>query len=229
MQSTGAAERHMFRKILGKTPDYAMDVSLRSIYLGQFKTTYRGVPAWRCPFDYVVYQMVLSEVRPDLIIEIGTNEGGGAYYLADLLTLTGDGLVHTIDIRNTVHPDVQKHPRIKFYSSGWDGYDLERETAGFRNILIIDDGSHTYEHVLGALEKFSPKVTPDSYFIVEDGIITDLADQRIEDPAKFNGGPLRAIKEFTDANPSFAIEQRWSNMFGKNSTFNVNGYLKRVR
>jgi cephalosporin hydroxylase len=124
---------------------------------------------------------------------------------------------------------VQKHPRIKFYSSGWDGYDLERETAGFKNILVIDDGSHTYEHVLGALEKFARKVAPNSYFIVEDGIITDLADQKIEDPTKFNGGPLRAITEFTDANPSFAIEQRWSNMFGKNSTFNVNGYLRRVR
>lgn len=218
----------MFRNIFSKKPEYAMEVSLRSIYHGQFKTTYRGVPAWRCPFDYVAYQMILAEVQPDLIIEIGTNEGGGAYYLGDLLTLMGPGVVHTIDIRDSVHPDVQKHPRIKFFSSGWDGYDLERETSGFNNILVIDDGSHTYEHVLGSLKKFSPKVGRNSYFIVEDGIITDLVDQKIEDAAKFNGGPLRAIKEFTDANPSFVIERRWSNMFGKNSTFNVDGYLKRI-
>lgn len=218
----------MVGRIFRRKPEYAMEVSLRSIYHGQFQETYRGVPAWRCPFDYAVYQMIVSEVRPDLIIEIGTNEGGGAYYLGDLLSLMGEGMVHTIDIRSAVHPDVLGHPRIKFYSSGWAGYDVERETSGFKKILVIDDGSHTYEDVLGSLRKFSPKVARDSYFIVEDGIISDLVDLGIESPTKYHGGPLRAIEEFIRMDPSFAIDQKWGNMFGKNSTFNVNGYLKKT-
>jgi cephalosporin hydroxylase len=41
----------------------------------------------RRPFDYVIYQMIINEVKPDLIIEIGSNIGG-ALYIADLLMLT---------------------------------------------------------------------------------------------------------------------------------------------
>ena len=42
--------------------------------------------------------MIICEVKPDLVIEIGTNIGGGALYIADLLDSLGKGIVHTIDI-----------------------------------------------------------------------------------------------------------------------------------
>src|SRR5689334_23622750 len=71
---------------------------LGTIYEGHHNVTYRGVKAVRCPFDYVLYQMMINEVKPDLIIEIGTHRGGGSLYLADILATIGDGIVHTIDI-----------------------------------------------------------------------------------------------------------------------------------
>ena len=40
-----------------------------------------------------MYQMIISEVKPDLIIEVGTRKGGGAYYLADLLDSIGNGVI----------------------------------------------------------------------------------------------------------------------------------------
>ena len=40
---------------------------------GHFGYTYRGVNCVKCPFDYALYQMLITEVKPDLIIEIGTH------------------------------------------------------------------------------------------------------------------------------------------------------------
>lgn len=55
--------------------------TLKDIDAGHHKVTYKGVPAIKCPFDYVLYQMIITEIKPDLIIEIGTNKGGSSCIL----------------------------------------------------------------------------------------------------------------------------------------------------
>ena len=46
--------------------------------------------------------MIINEVKPDLIIEIGTHYGGTSLYMADLLEINGNGIIHTIDITDYV-------------------------------------------------------------------------------------------------------------------------------
>lgn len=203
--------------------DERVRLSMQSVSDGHFHVTYRGVSAIRAPFDYVIYQMILSELRPDLVIEIGTNHGGGALYLADLMELIGTGVVHTIDIVDRAAAPVRTHPRIKRFLGGWQGYDTS-EARGYETILIIEDGSHTYEDTLGTLEKFAPLVSLGSYMIVEDGIVSALGRE-----SGFNGGPLRAIREFLPKHLEFAVDRSRCDLFGANATFNVNGYLKRIR
>ena len=193
-----------------------------TVYQGHFKVTYRGIMAIRCPFDYVIYQMILSQIKPDLVIEIGTNIGGGALYIADLMDTIGHGTVHTIDIQRQSADIVGKHPRVRLFTDGWQGYDLS-EAKGFSKILIIEDASHTYEDSIGALEKFSPLVSVGSYYIVEDGIASE-----VKKGDGFHGGPLRAIREFLPTHPGFQVDRYYCDMFGKNATFNINGYLKRI-
>jgi cephalosporin hydroxylase len=60
--------------------------------------------------------------------------------------------------------------------------------------------------------------------IVEDGIIGELGMKN-----EFHGGPLKAIDEFLRTNQDFEVDRHWCDFFGRNVTFNVNGYLKRVR
>jgi cephalosporin hydroxylase len=198
-------------------------LNIRSIYNGHFNVTYRGVEAVRCPFDYVIYQMIICELRPDLVIEIGTHAGGGALYLADLMNNIGFGVVHTIDIKNQADELVRKHPRIKFFTQGWENYDVE-EAVGFSKVLVIEDSSHIYENTLRVLRKFAPLVTLGSYLIVEDGIVNELGRQN-----EFQGGPVRAIREFLRSDEDFEIDRFWCDFFGRNITFNVDGYLKRVK
>ncbi|OGU16176.1 MAG: hypothetical protein A2076_05690 [Geobacteraceae bacterium GWC2_53_11] len=189
---------------------------------GHHKVTYKGVKAIRSPFDYLIYQMILWEVKPDLVIEIGTNTGGGALYLADLMETFGFGQLHSIDIIKQSDPSLERHPRIKLFYEGWEKYDID-EARGFSKILVIEDASHVYEDTLNALNKFSELVSSGSYLIVEDGIINELGMEK-----EYRGGPLKAIREFLTNHPDYIVDRKWCDFFGINATFNVNGFLKRV-
>lgn len=201
--------------------DEAVKITVESIDKGHHNVTYKGIRAVKCPFDYLIYQMILWEVKPDLVIEVGTNKGGGALYIADLLNLIGKGELHTIDIVNVIDPKVKEHHRIKYFDAGWEAYDINLAN-GFEKVLIIEDASHQYIDTIGILNKFHNIVSKDSYFIIEDGIINELGLEK-----DFKGGPLKAIREFLSFHPEYSVDRRWCDMFGNNATFNVNGYLKK--
>ncbi len=196
--------------------------NLEGMYNGHLKITYKGVPCIKCPTDYVIYQMLINEIRPDMIIEIGANRGGSAYYMADLLNTIGCGEVHSIDIEDRVPDEVKSHPRIKFFFNGWDSYDLS-QIRGER-IMVIEDSSHEYKNTLDSINRFCPVVTPGSYLIVEDGIVDALGRAK-----EFGGGPLKAVKEFLAVHPEFIPDEKWLNFFGHGATFNTKGYLKKIK
>lgn len=199
------------------------ELTLAGIDKGHHQTTYRGVKCIKAPFDYVLYQMLIHRLRPDLIIEIGANEGGSALYLADLLEHNGNGIVHTIDIEDRMDPTTKANNRIRFFDEGWEAYDTTLAN-GFETVLVIEDSSHTYENTRAVIQKFAPLVTPGSYLIVEDGIVDALGITN-----QFNGGPVRAIKEFLQTTDAFINDLYWTDFFGKNTTFNTIGYLKKIK
>jgi cephalosporin hydroxylase len=204
--------------------DNAIELDLQKIVNGHHKVTYRGIKMIKNPFDYLLYQMIINEVKPDLIIEVGTNHGGTALYMSDMLDLIGKGEIHTIDI--TEYPmdeRVINNKRIKRFLGGYQAYDL-KNCEGYEKILVIDDGSHLYEHTLEILQKFQDVVTPDSYFIVEDGALIHIGLTK-----DYGGGPVRAIEEFLQTNNNYIIDRNWCDFFGNNATFNTNGFLKKVK
>lgn len=210
--------------IYRKKPSEETNFNLKTIEIGHHNFEYNGLKSLKCPFDYLNYQMIIDEVKPDLIIEIGTHFGGNSLYLADLLQLRNRGVLHTIDVNE--YGDLSKldsHPRIKRFLGGYENYDTN-QIMEFENVLIIDDGSHQYRDVLNSLNKFNKFVTINSYFIVEDGVLSELGYKE-----SYEGGPLRAIEEFLKENKKFIIDEKWINFFGKNATFNPKGYLKKIR
>jgi cephalosporin hydroxylase len=202
--------------------DTTVIFNLKGFDEGHHKTRYRGVECVKAPFDYVIYQMIIEDVKPDLIIEIGTYVGGSALYLADLLALQGKGEVHTIDVEGEIDKRVQGHNRIKFFRNGWEGYDLSI-VKDFNSILVIEDGTHKYSDTLNTIRKFAPVVSKNSYLIVEDGIIDELGLTR-----EHQGGPVKAIKQFLSENNNFQVDHYWTDFYGRNATFNTIGYLKRI-
>ena len=49
-------------------------------------TTWLGVPCLKNPLDAWIYQEILYQNGPDVLIECGTNRGGSAYFMRVCLT-----------------------------------------------------------------------------------------------------------------------------------------------
>ena len=52
-----------------------------------------GVPIWQNVLDLWTIQETISELKPALLIETGTNRGGSALFYAHLMDLLGHGPV----------------------------------------------------------------------------------------------------------------------------------------
>lgn len=79
------------------------------------QTSWFGVKALKNPLDFWVYQEIMFEYRPDVVVEIGNHTGGSTLALAHLCNLLGNGEVIGVDINHNLIPDkVKEHPRIKF-------------------------------------------------------------------------------------------------------------------
>lgn len=185
-------------------------------------TRYRGVPTAKCPLDMWIYQEILHEVRPDVIIEAGTNRGGSALYLADLCETIGNGRVVTVDVEDLAAG--VSHPRMtKLLGSSTDPAvhaEVMTHLEDVASVLVILDSDHSYNHVHDELRMWSDVVTPGSYLIVEDGNINGHPVL-----PSFGPGPWEALHEFLESDDRFMIDDRHEKFM---LTFNPRGYLRRT-
>lgn len=98
----------------------------------------------------MAYQIFFKKFKPDLVIEIGTNKGGSAICLTDLMEMNGEGIVHSINIHSEGYDLLNKHPRIKLFTEGWDKYDL-KFTKDYEVVLVTECSSHDLENTLQAI------------------------------------------------------------------------------
>ena len=185
-------------------------------------TTWLGVKVQKCPLDLWVYQEVLNEVRPDLVIETGTYAGGSALFLASCMDLLDHGRVITVDIAD--HADRPHHDRITYLTaSSVDRAVVERlgdEAARAERVLVILDSDHSRDHVLAELAVYAPLVTPASYLIVED---TNMNGRPVL--ADSGPGPYEAVEAFLPDNSEFERDLSREKFF---MTFNPGGFLRRA-
>jgi cephalosporin hydroxylase len=187
-------------------------------------TRFLGVPIWKNPLDLWIYQEMLHELRPDLIIETGTAFGGSALYLATLCDTLDRGRVVSIDIKHGKEPP-PSHPRITYIlGSSTDPKivaDMRDAAAEAETVLVILDSDHSRGHVLDELRAFASIVTAGSYIVVED---TNLNGHPVV--PDYGPGPMEGLEAFLAENPDFEIDTRREKFY---FTFNPRGYLRRVR
>ena len=193
---------------------------------GHLNYSYKGISTLKCPFDLALYSLLIWNLKPKTIFEIGSNRGGSALWLADQLRAYGiDGRVWSYDL----NPVTEVSDPLVTFCRG-DAGKLEDilpdNVIGRlpRPFLVIEDSSHLKRHSRSVLEFFNKKMMPGEYIIVEDGIVIDLG---IADD--FEGGPALAIQEFMAENSkSWMIDPVYCDFFGYNVTWNINGYLKKI-
>lgn len=188
-----------------------------------------GVPIIQCPFDAWVFQEIIFETRPNIIIETGTYHGGGAFFYTTILDLLGlyynhTGTVITIDVDQS-HVQVDCSSIIRIEGSSTDK-DVVKQVKGYvkkhDKVMVILDSLHTYKHIKEELKIYSKLVSLGSYLIVCD---TNLGNNpiRLSDQTD-RPSPVLAVGDFLKTNRDFVIDKgRECHLF----TFNPDGYLLR--
>jgi len=185
------------------------------------QTRYHGVETHKCPLDLWVYQELLCELRPSLVVELGTYLGGTTLFIAHQLDALMNGQILTVDV---VSNDRPAHSRITY---------LEGDTADERvidvigeaasatdgHVLVIHDADHRYEYVIRDLAGYSSFVTPGSYLIVEDTNVNGhpvLAD--------WGAGPWEAVDDFLKLHGDFERDAAREKFL---LSYNPGGFLRR--
>jgi cephalosporin hydroxylase len=186
------------------------------------RTRWLGAQALKNPLDLWVYQEIVYETKPELIVETGTYRGGSALYLASICDLLGAGEVVSIDVE-PMRDDYPVHPRIT-YLAGRSSTDPEvvaeiRSRAEGRRTLVVLDSDHSQAHVEAELAAYAPLVQVGGYVIVEDSNIGRIRKDLLP-------GPLQAIESFLTRTDEFVIDREREKFL---ITFNPSGYLRRVR
>ena len=170
------------------------------------------IPIQKCPLDCWIYQELIFDIKPDIIIETGTKVGGSALFFASILDLIGKGEVITIDIDKI--EGLPQHNRITYLY----GNSVDEAVVNFiqprikdKKVMVILDSDHSSVHVLKELVLYSPFVSLNSFIVVED---TNTE------------GPLESVFEFINKTPNFTINRSCEKFY---LTFAPYGFLKRVK
>lgn len=188
-----------------------------------FNTFWLGVPTLKCPMDLWVYQEILHELKPDLVVETGTAQGGSALFLASMFDLIGKGEVVSIDVeKNERRP---QHRRIQYLLGSSTSDEIvtavKKIAAGKPTVLVILDSDHSQAHVFQELMIYSPLVPTGSYVIVED---TNVNGHPVF--PEHGPGPMEAVDQFLATNKDFVIDGEREKLL---MTFNPRGYLRRTK
>jgi cephalosporin hydroxylase len=186
-------------------------------------TYWLGVPVLKYPQDLWIYQEIVFELKPDLIVECGTSQGGSALFLATICDLIGKGKVVTIDIVES--PTCPQHNRITYLLGSSTSPEIvqavRQEAKDALVVMVILDSDHSKQHVSNELQIYSQLVTKGSYLIVEDTNINGNPVLPGSGP-----GPREAVEEFMAENDQFVIDYKREKFY---VTSNPNGFLRKIK
>ncbi len=202
---------------------------LKAYHAGVMNYTYRGLPCLKSPIDLAIYMLIIWELKPATIVEIGSFQGGAAKFYKDITQAYGmDTQVITVDFRESQYRGGEEDSQIEFVLA--DALELEKSQlhtrldSAPRPWLVIEDSAHTFSVSYAVMEYFMKRLLPGEMLIIEDGIIEDQGGNW-----RYDGGPNRAVCEFFQKFPDiYELSERHNDFFGRNLSYNPNGYLVRT-
>jgi cephalosporin hydroxylase len=200
-----------------------------------YEFTWLGIPIIQLPEDLLMMQELIHKVRPDVIIETGTAHGGTAVFYASMLELLGGrGRVISIDVevRKYNRLAIHSHPMSK-YITLIEGSSIEPATvervrqhiSADARVLVALDSNHTCAHVRTELDRYASLVTPNSYVVVFDAIMEDVADAPNGSTAWRSDNPKLAVQDFLRRHSEFRIDPYYDRL---GVTYCHGGFLERL-
>ena len=161
---------------------------------------WRGLPLLKNAFDFALYPMLLGELRPRSIFEIGSGLGASAAWFADTVAALGVAArVHSVDRAKAQI----EHPGVSFRQGDCANPDSLFDPEVLRSAphpwLVVEDAHHNVEAVLQYFHEF---LVPGDYLVVED------SDVKRKD-----------LRKFVGAHPGdYLVDTRFTDFFGRNAT-----------
>ena len=207
--------------------------------------SWKGIPMQKGPFQVVITQALIQELKPKTIIEFGSFKGGSALWLSDIqsLSVTG-GKVISIDIDfDNIDERAKNNPNIEFVQG--DCHQVKKifspeQLANLAHpILLIEDAHINTVGILEHFHQFAFKVG--DYFIVEDTNIDynnscykvwkeQLEAQLCQDKLdNLNNKIVNLNKWLQGKEKMYVVDTKYVDPFGiKNGSKNWNSVLKKV-
>ena len=168
---------------------------------------WRGIPCFKSIYDIAIYAMLIEELRPKTIVELGSGAGGSSLLFADLCASMNLGTkIISIDKIAAKISD----PRIEFVRSDcaeWLGAAVKSKDVIRRPCLLIED---FHGDLAGVFQEIDAIMEFDDYLIVEDSF-----------PKQDR------IAEVIASRP-YLIDAKYTDFFGINCTSAINSiFVKR--
>ncbi|MCU1488173.1 MAG: Cephalosporin hydroxylase [Actinomycetia bacterium] len=198
-----------------------------------YEVTWLGIPMIQVPEDIVMLQELVWKIRPTVVVECGVAHGGALVFYAGMLELLGHGRVIGVDveIRKYNRLAIESHPlsdRIRLIEGSSTAPDiLDQVRAEIRSddvVLVLLDSNHTAEHVRAELEAYAPMVTPGSYVVVFDSVMTLVHDAPNGKPTWTDDNPVTAVNGFLGTHPDFERDASYERL---QVTYCRGGFLRR--
>jgi len=202
--------------------------------------SYCGAAIQKMPEDLRVYEHLLWQSSANVVIELGTNQGGSTLWFRDrLVTMAHYGRIRrprviavdiiaeqTAQCVRAVDPDAA---HISFLQADVCDPSLPERVAALMRpsdrAFVIEDSAHVYDTTMAALVGFAAFVRADGYFVVEDTCI-DVDALRV-DPL-WPRGVLPAVHDWlVTAHGADFVSDRTLELYGV--TCHPEGFLRRRR
>jgi cephalosporin hydroxylase len=179
-----------------------------------YSFTWLGRPIIQLPDDMFRLQEIIYRLQPDVILETGVAHGGSLVFYAGLCKAMGKGGVLGVDVEIRRHnrKAIEAHHLFSFITL-IEGNSVAPDTVASvraeigrgETVLVLLDSCHTKDHVRRELEAYAPLVTPGSFAVAMDGIMSQLAGAPRTQPDWTWNNPSEAAREFCAAHPEFEI------------------------
>lgn len=199
--------------------------------------TWKDVILWKGIMEIALYPMLLYELQPKVIIEIGAFNGGSALWLADHLEMFGiEGSVYSVDMDlSLLDGKAKAHPRIHFFEG--DANNLGTVISpNFLSALphpwlVIEDADADIVKVVEYLHHNGLK--RGDYLIVEDTnqFVWDYwsAEGSLSEETKIGRHRLRDLRNWLIKHEDeYLVDKYYQDMHGYNGSKSWNSILKRI-
>lgn len=199
------------------------------------QTNWFGEPILNLPQDMFALQEIIFNTKPKYIIESGVAWGGSLLFYSTLMEVLGGERIIGIDtyIPDDLKQRLNSHGKLSERLTFVNGSSVEQETirqvkeivGNCREVMVVLDSYHTYEHVLEELRLYSPLIGKGFYLVCGDTIVEDMPKQEHRNrPWGPGNNPKTALLQFLKDNDRFEVDKNLNNklLF----TCNPDGYLR---